>query len=207
MSRKKNPTSEMPPSERAKTPLAQRINSLITDANQLKDYLGCSIQAINQFRYGDSRPSLDNLVKIAEFYNVSTDYLLGRTDEPSIRPDVQAACLATGLSGNAMNRILLETSPLPGEIVPESDLRQISVFETLLLSSSFWRTVRLLGGYIKAAKQNRTRAEEIAQEYRLINGYGGNECIDVKDIIAFNAQRAFAALLDELDSNSEEGGE
>lgn len=104
MPRKKSPTSEMKPSKQAKTPLAQRINSLITDANALKDYLGCSIQAINQFRYGESRPSLENLCKIADYYHVSTDYLLGRTPDDVKTPDmeIRGACAFTGLSSTAV---------------------------------------------------------------------------------------------------------
>ena len=102
MGRKSSDTSGMNVAEKQATPLAQRLNRLIVDGNALKDYLGVSAQAINQYRLGMARPSLENLCKIAEFYGVSTDYLLGLTDTPSIKEDIQAACKTTGLSEDAI---------------------------------------------------------------------------------------------------------
>ena len=57
-----------------------RLSSLIVDSKALAEYLGCSIQAINQFKCGKALPKIENLVKIARFYNVSADYVLGLTD-------------------------------------------------------------------------------------------------------------------------------
>ena len=85
MGRKKTPTSTMNVAEKQNTDLAKRLDSLITDVNALKNYLGISAQAINQYRLGISRPSLENLCKIADYYHVTTDYLLGRTTSRSIK--------------------------------------------------------------------------------------------------------------------------
>lgn len=102
MARKKNTTSDLTVSEKLNTPLAQRLSILITDTNALKDFLGCSIQAVNQYKLGISRPSLENLSKIADFYSVSTDYLLGRTDCRTPNTDIQAMCQYTGLTESAL---------------------------------------------------------------------------------------------------------
>lgn len=79
MGRKPTPTSRMNVAEKQDTVLAKRLDELITDVSALKVYLGISAQAINQYRLGISRPSLENLCKIADYYHVTTDYLLGRT--------------------------------------------------------------------------------------------------------------------------------
>lgn len=105
MGRKKNTTSEMDVAEKLSAPLTQRLNELITDSNELKDFLGCSIQAVNQYKLGISRPSLENLCKIADFYGVTTDYLLGRTNEPTANIDRRAACDYTGLSSKAVEHL------------------------------------------------------------------------------------------------------
>lgn len=105
MGRKKNSTSEMNVAEKQAAPLARRLSELIGDGNKLKDYLGVSAQAINQYRVGIARPSLENLCKIAKFYGVSTDYLLGLTDTPSINPQIQIAHKVTGLSENAIYQL------------------------------------------------------------------------------------------------------
>lgn len=103
MGRKKSPTSEMDVAEKLSAPLTQRLNELITDSNELKDFLGCSIQAVNQYKLGTSRPSLENLCKIADFYGVSTDYLLGRAYESTTRPDIKTTCATTGLEESAVD--------------------------------------------------------------------------------------------------------
>lgn len=49
--------------------------------------------------------SISNLAKIANYYNVSTDYLLGRTDSKSIDNKVQATREVTGLSDDAIKKL------------------------------------------------------------------------------------------------------
>ncbi len=108
MGRKKNIISSMEVAEKMKDPLAKRLNDIIVEPKQLADYLGISAQAVNQWRLGLSRPSLDNLVKIADFYNVSTDYILNRTDVKRTDADLQAICDKTGLSEEAAGFLIME---------------------------------------------------------------------------------------------------
>ena len=52
--------------------------------------LGVSSAALSTWESGKKSPTLDNLIGMAELYGVTTDYLLGRTNEPQrntgIRP-------------------------------------------------------------------------------------------------------------------------
>ena len=50
--------------------------------NQLEEKLGFSQNYIYSMKKGN--PKVENLQKIADYFNVSTDYLLGRTDNPRI---------------------------------------------------------------------------------------------------------------------------
>lgn len=43
-----------------------------------------SQEIISHYEIGKSTPNIDNLIKIADFFNCSTDYLLNRTNNPSI---------------------------------------------------------------------------------------------------------------------------
>lgn len=58
--------------------------------SDLAEYLGVSSVAIGQYYNGDALPSMDNLIKIAQYFNVSTDYLLGLTDVKSTDADLKA---------------------------------------------------------------------------------------------------------------------
>ena len=86
--------------------MSKRLRSLIVDSRAIAEHLGCSAQAISQYRSGASRPSLENIAKIAEFYNTTTDYLLGLPwGVKSRSPDLQAAVDYTGLDENAAERL------------------------------------------------------------------------------------------------------
>lgn len=39
---------------------------------------------LSNYKSGKKKPALENIIKLADFFNVSTDYLLGRTDSPNI---------------------------------------------------------------------------------------------------------------------------
>lgn len=73
--------------------------------NRLAKMLGLTAPAVSQYRNGWTTPSEENLQKIAEIFNCSTDYLLGRNENPSPDYNVQNACLLTGLSEEAISNI------------------------------------------------------------------------------------------------------
>lgn len=91
---------------------ANILSVLITDSQALAEHLQCSSQAINQFKNGTSRPSLENLCKIARYYGVTTDYLLGLSHVSTVDRSFRSACDYTGLSPKAVNILhILKNSP------------------------------------------------------------------------------------------------
>ena len=49
-------------------------------AQQMADYLSMGLRAYRNYESGDSFPSADALIKIADKLDVSIDYLLGRDE-------------------------------------------------------------------------------------------------------------------------------
>lgn len=47
---------------------------------KMADILGISMRGYQYYESGSREPNLDTLVKIADFYDVSIDWLLGRDD-------------------------------------------------------------------------------------------------------------------------------
>ena len=64
----------------------QRIQDLREDRDlkqkQLADYLNCSQQVYSNYELGQRDIPTDVLVKLALYYNVSVDYILGLTNNP-----------------------------------------------------------------------------------------------------------------------------
>ncbi len=63
----------------------ERIKNVREDCDltqqQIADYLHVSQNTYSQYETGKITLSAENAVKLAQFYNVSVDYLLGLTDE------------------------------------------------------------------------------------------------------------------------------
>lgn len=57
-----------------------RIKSNMSQA-ELAELLGISRSAVSSYENGTRSPNHETLVKLATIFNVSTDYLLGRTHE------------------------------------------------------------------------------------------------------------------------------
>lgn len=53
----------------------------------LADYLNCSQVCYSRYENGQRDIPLETISKIADFYNVSVDYLLNRTDCPDMMSD------------------------------------------------------------------------------------------------------------------------
>lgn len=51
---------------------------------QLGEIIGLSMQAINDIEHGRRSTTADKLIKVADCFDVSVDYLLGRTDNPKV---------------------------------------------------------------------------------------------------------------------------
>ena len=74
---------------------------------ELAEYLGCSSAAVGNYENGNRNPDFDTLVKIADKFNVSTDYLLGRSENKTTDIKIQAICDYTGLSENSIETLNL----------------------------------------------------------------------------------------------------
>jgi transcriptional regulator with XRE-family HTH domain len=56
-----------------------------TPQKDLSVLLGVSVRAYQFYESGDREPNIENINKLADFFEVSADYLLGRTDDPATR--------------------------------------------------------------------------------------------------------------------------
>lgn len=84
-----------------------------TDTTQemLAQALGFSArQSIGAYTDGRASPNWQTLASIADYFNVSADWLMGRTEARRLSVDLQSACAYTGLSDKSVEAIRLLTS-------------------------------------------------------------------------------------------------
>lgn len=51
---------------------------------ELAEAIGASERGIQNYELGARKPNYDALISLADYFGVSVDYLLGRTDKPEI---------------------------------------------------------------------------------------------------------------------------
>ena len=62
---------------------AIRISRNLTQ-KQVYESVGMSALGYQRYEYGDREPAFKNLLALANFFDVSLDYLCGRSDDPTI---------------------------------------------------------------------------------------------------------------------------
>lgn len=62
---------------------AIRISRNLTQ-KQVYESVGMSALGYQRYEYGDREPAFKNLLALADFFDVSLDYLCGRSDDPTI---------------------------------------------------------------------------------------------------------------------------
>jgi len=78
------------------------MDSTKTTQAALAAVCGVERQSVAQWRDGNTRPDILSLEKIARYFNVSTDYLLGLTDYKTTDKATKELCATLGLSDYAI---------------------------------------------------------------------------------------------------------
>lgn len=91
-------------------PFPSTLRKLMREKNvrqaELSEVLGLgSRQAVTKYIDGSSSPTGDKLIALAKFFGVSTDYLLGLTENKTPSTEKRAICEYTGLNEKTIDRI------------------------------------------------------------------------------------------------------
>ena len=91
---------------------ATRLRELMKNAKATQQDVAAAVgttrQAISQYADGSVQPNIEKLYKIAEYFTVSADYLLGLSDVTTSNVDDKAINQMLGLSEKAIARLKKE---------------------------------------------------------------------------------------------------
>ncbi|HIB3543452.1 TPA: helix-turn-helix domain-containing protein [Streptococcus pyogenes] len=85
--------------------------------NTLEDNLGYGRNSLYSLK--NKKPNAERLQEIADYFNVSTDYLLGRTDNPAIAKDNQE------YTSEDLRKMAENAKTFDGKPLTESDIEAI----------------------------------------------------------------------------------
>ncbi len=144
-------------------PFPQALRKLLADSGTTKKdlaaHLNKSGQAVTYYCDGTSSPDWETIVAIAKYFSVSTDYLLGASDDPTPQP---SAVDDLGLSPKAVQylRTLHELST-----APPYDTR-LSLLSYLLESRQFDLMLALCTRYVSLMGTTPDPAFESSADFR-----------------------------------------
>lgn len=100
--------------------IIDRVDELLKERGQtgkeLATAIGISPGNITEWRKDRGKPTADVLAKLADFFSVSTDYLLGLTDQ------------------RRSGEVAAASSPVPYEDLPPEALAELETFKAFLRS-------------------------------------------------------------------------
>lgn len=87
-------------------PFALRLKELIGAYSCIQEdiakYVGVTRQGVGNWVNGTAVPDILTASRVADFFDVSLDYLIGKTSISSVDPELKAVCEYTGLDDNAV---------------------------------------------------------------------------------------------------------
>jgi len=90
--------------------LKAAINKSGMTREQIAEKVGCDTSSITKYYNGDRYPKTDIIIKLAELFKCSTDYLLGVSNVATVDKDVQFICNYTGLKEETVNFFVFNKS-------------------------------------------------------------------------------------------------
>lgn len=98
--------------EKYNSTFATNLRDLIaqrgTTITAISKALGISRQAVSQYTDGTGQPNVDKLAMIADYFGVSTDYLVGLSEIPTRNETIRGIHEKTGLSEDAVSSLMTD---------------------------------------------------------------------------------------------------
>lgn len=144
--------------------------------------MGIPYQTLTKYINATSECSASNLVKIARYYNVSVDYLLGLTKNPTVDKELDAVSKYIGLSDTAV-------LALSGLNAKRSSRAYIDLLSCIIADKNFEYLLGLLEGYIVPE-----------EEYLSVGFSMSGAKINKKELSLFAATDALRMILNDASS-------
>ena len=147
------------------TTIGTRIAELRKSAGEkqedLAEVLGCNRGSLANYETGKRTPDVETIIKIAQHYGTTTDYILGMTDTKENDTTMQKICNYTGLSDKSVHflHLINEISKTNEDSAPK---QQTSLF--FRLQDAYYNDNV---GFVKSCLLMSTLIEQIVQSNKL----------------------------------------
>ena len=95
--------------------IEELLNNNEKKQKDLAKHLSISSNIVSYWCNGTRKPNINQIVQISEYFNVSTDYLIGLSNTPTTDKDIQFICDYTGLTKESVEKLHHEKTLTPTE--------------------------------------------------------------------------------------------
>lgn len=124
--------------------LDEKIKSDKIKIEDFAKHFNISTEAVRLWTTGYTRPDLDKIIKIANYFCVSCDYLLGNTDIPRVDTTYQEINKLTGLNQKSIDA-LKNMKKINNSFSPNYDKNYADVINDLISSYGFIDLIKQIG--------------------------------------------------------------
>lgn len=136
---------------------------------EVANEIGITRVALGYYEKGERKPDIEILYRIADFYKVSSDYLIGISDVKTQDIEIKGIASKTGLSEKNIEKICNFNERLRQYIEPLNLIIQSLNFTTALhYASKYIQDVKILN--ILDKKRNEQRVEAFSEPDGFVNG-------------------------------------
>lgn len=180
--------------------IGMRINTLLAKRNikqkELAEALGVKDNIISYFVKGARTPNIEQIIKIADYFNVSTDYLLGRTESTTTDAELRSVCDYTGLSEKAIDGLhYWFKDPETGLVYLPNDFLDLLISsygnELCLLAQGYKTNLKETVKYKKIVLEKDAAGENIHTTMQKVFEYD-----DASKLLLFELKETFDSLID-----------
>ena len=170
--------------EKRKKETGQNLRAVAKD-------LDVSLGVLSDWQNGNKTPRGDSIAKLAKYFGVSADYLLGLTEAQTVDTDLRAVADYTGLTENAI--LALKDS----EMFECYDRSQKKILSDMLSDEScLHQIVNSIYLYLKATEEQVHEAEELLEGEAELDLRGADS--SDMELCLFRASRAIEDYMNHL---------
>lgn len=166
--------------DKARIAFSARLEQLLVDneltQREFGEKIGISTGAVSYYIRALKTPSILLLQTISETFNVSSDYLLGITDTPTLDENIQMISKYTGLSQRAIEYLkkLKSDETVDKRIHSQLNIKKIYALNNIIIYDSIYDFLDLIGDYLYAVPVSRSNLVETIELSSQMNNDSNN---------------------------------
>ena len=177
--------------------LAELRNKKGLSQYELAERLGFSRGKLANYEQGSRQPDYDTLLKLSEYFGVSTDYLLGRTDEMNGRVSIELMKAFAEILNRRYELDIIKTN----RNLTNNEIDEYKLISNYLHGNPFKLEIEHINAWMNLSEQN--KVFEVKNELNKVTVAGQQITLSIEELQLFNELKKHPIMFNDLASDPE----